>query len=141
MKAQHRCVFLYSADSHTEHSNLPGEKDKATMEPIHLWVCGFILTFIVKSKAVTFYLIFESQGLDMVLTIPALSVWQKETEFWPSLNFKTAAINLKDKSVQGRRGRREKGNVEKFQLQSWMNNTVVKKKTASKTERLDAEGE
>lgn len=29
----------------------------------------------------------ESQGLGMVLTISAPSVWPKETEFWPSRHF------------------------------------------------------
>lgn len=47
------------------------------------------MTSVIKSKAVTFYLIFEPQVLDIVrfsvLTVPVLSVGETGIEFWTPL--------------------------------------------------------
>lgn len=72
MQAQHFHAVLCAAVYDMEQESLSREKNKA-----HIGTDSFIVT-IIKSKAVTFYVVFESQGLDIVhfrvLTIPVLSM-------------------------------------------------------------------
>lgn len=72
MQAQHLHAALYAAGYDMEQESLSREKNKA-----HIGTESFIVTYH-QIKAVTFYVIFESQGLDIihfrVLTIPILSM-------------------------------------------------------------------
>lgn len=75
-----------------EQQSLTRGKNKA-----YIGTNSFIVTFITKSTAVTFYLQFEPQGLDVVrfrvLTIPVPG--EKELEFWPPVSILKVTVTSK----------------------------------------------